>query len=112
MRDSRDVTIGTCTVADSTADSDNDGLSNTAEVLAGVDPLDAQSRFDLRQTDHYVLNWNAVEGRIYTIEWTPSLTESFQTLETSITSPQNSWTDTVHSAEARGYYRISVRLAD
>jgi hypothetical protein len=112
IRDSRDVAVGTCTVADSNADSDNDGLSNTAEVLAGVDPLDSQSRFDLRQTDHYVLNWNTVEGRIYTIEWTPSLTESFQTLETSITSPQNSWTDTVHAVETKGYYRISVRLAD
>jgi hypothetical protein len=112
IRDSRDVTIGTCTVADSNADSDNDGLSNTAEVLAGVDPLDAQSRFDLRQTNHYVLNWNAVECRIYTIEWTPSLARPFQILENSIAAPQNSWTDTVHSAEARGYYRISVRLAD
>lgn len=112
IRDSRDAPIGSCTVADAAVDSDNDGLSNTAEVLAGVDPLDSQSRFDLRQTDHYVLNWNTVEGRVYTIEWTPSLMEPFRMLETGITWPQNIWTDTVHSAEVRGYYRISVRLAD
>jgi hypothetical protein len=59
-----------------------------------------------------VLNWIAVEGRIYTIEWTPSLTENFQTLETGILWPQNSWTDTFHAVETRGYYRITVRRAE
>jgi hypothetical protein len=93
-------------------DSDNDGQSNAAEVLAGFDPLDSQSRFELRQTDRYVLSWIAVTGRVYTIEWSPSLTERFQTLETSVVWPQNSWTDTVHAVETRGFYRIGVRLAE
>ena len=123
VRDRRDATVGTCIVVDPVSDSDSDGQSNAAEVLAGFNPLDSQSRFELRQTGRYVLNWDAVEGRVYTIEWAPSLTERFprhsltpvsgwQTLETSIVWPQNSWTDTVHAVETRGFYRIGVRLAE
>lgn len=111
VRDSRDVTIGTCTVADSAADSDRDGQSNSAEMLAGFDPLDSQSRFELRQTDRCVLSWDAVTGRIYSIEWSPAPTASFQILEPSLVWPQNSWTDTVHAVEPKGFYRLSVRLA-
>lgn len=112
VRDSRDVAIGTCTVVDPVIDSDHDGFSNAAEMLAGFDPLDSESRFELHQTDHYILSWEAAEGRLYTIEWTPSLSEPFQPLETSIVWPQNSWTDTVHSVATEGFYRISVRLAE
>jgi len=112
VRDSRNVTIGTCTIVDPAVDSDSDGVNNQREVLAGSDPLDTQSRFKLRQTDRNVLSWDAVEGRVYTIEWTPSLTESFQPLATGIVWPQNSWTDTVHTVETKGYYRIAVRFAE
>jgi hypothetical protein len=112
VRDRRDAAIGTCVVADPSIDSDHDGASNTAEILAGFDPLDAQSRFELRQTDRYVLNWNAVEDRVYTVEWSPSLTEPFQILESQIVWPQNSWTDTIHSVETKGFYRIKVHLAE
>jgi len=111
-RDSRDVAIGTCAVIDPALDADKDGLINQHEILAGSDPLNAQSRFELRQTDRNVLSWDAVEGRAYMIEWTPSLTESFQTLATGIVWPQNSWTDTVHTVETKGYYRIIVRRAE
>jgi phosphatidylserine/phosphatidylglycerophosphate/cardiolipin synthase-like enzyme len=115
-RDGRDVAIGTCIVADPAGDTDNDGLNNTDEILAGVDPLDPESIFRtsvLRPpASGSVLTWSAVEGRIYTIEWTPSLSEPFHPLETGITWPQNTWTDTVHSAETKGFYRIRVRLAE
>ncbi|HPR82775.1 MAG TPA: hypothetical protein PLD51_02860 [Pontiellaceae bacterium] len=106
------ATIGTCTVIDPAPDDDHDGLSNAAEILADSDPLNAQSRFELRQTDHCILSWDPVEARVYTIEWTPSLTESFQPLATGLVRPQNSWTDTVHSAGSKGYYRITVRFAE
>jgi hypothetical protein len=33
-------------------------------------------------------------------------------LENSIAWPQNSWTDTVHTGETKGFYRITIRLAD
>ncbi|MCC7300384.1 MAG: lamin tail domain-containing protein [Verrucomicrobia bacterium] len=112
VRDSRDVTIGTCIVADPSADADGDGLNNSAEVLAGADPLNAKSAFKLYQKDTRVLSWDSVEGRVYAIGWTASLAEPFQTLENSIAWPQNSWTDTVHAAGTKGFYRVSVRLAE
>jgi hypothetical protein len=112
VRDCRDLTVGTCVVTDPGADSDGDGINNQREVITGFDPFDSQSRFELRQTDRYILNWNAVEDRVYTIEWTPALTQPFQTLETGIVWPQNRWTDTVHHAETKGFYRITVRLTE
>lgn len=116
VRGERDFIIGTCTVVDPLSDADNDGLSNTDEVTAGSDPDDPQSALLASvfqpPASGRVLSWNAVEDRVYTIEWTPSLTERFQSLETDIVWPQNSWTDTVHSAETKGYYRITVRRAE
>jgi len=111
-RDSRGVTVGLCTVINPDTDADGDGLSNHHEILAGSNPEDPQSKFTLHQQDGRILNWKSVEGRVYTVEWTSALTESFQTLETGITWPQNGWTDTVHAAEASGYYRITVRCAE
>ncbi len=116
MRDENDETIGTCTVVMPDVDSDGDQISNAAEALAGTDMFDAQSKFEVTETTRNemgqtVLHWNAIEDRIYTIEWTPSLTEKFQPLET-VAWPQNSWTDTVHSVETQGFYRINVRLND
>jgi len=117
LRGDLDVTIGTCTVADPEADTDGDMMSNAAEIVAGTDLFDEESTFKVTETTrdgtgHYVLHWDAVEDRVYTIDWTPSLTESFQALETNIFWPKNSWTDTVHTVEAKGFYRITVRLAD
>ncbi|MDK2963870.1 MAG: uncharacterized protein PWQ29_1264 [Verrucomicrobiota bacterium] len=116
-RGSRDVTIGTCIVADPVLDADNDGFSNEDEILAGTGPRDADSLFALAaptrdDSGQYVLHWDAVEGRIYTIEWTPSTSEKFQTVESGIAAPQNSWTDTVHRTETSGFYRIRVQQAD
>jgi len=117
VRGEQDVAIGTCIVADPSADTDGDMMSNAAEIIAGSDALDAQSKFEVTETTHdgagrYVLHWDAVEDRVYTIDWTPVLTESFQTLETNVVWPQNNWTDTVHTVETKGFYRIGVRLAD
>jgi hypothetical protein len=116
VRDSRDVTVGTCMIVDPAADADSDGISNQHEVLAGSDPNDPKSALLTSvlcpPTSGKVLSWNAVEGRVYTIEWTPSLMESFQPLEAGIVWPRNSWTDTVHAVETKGYYRITVRVAE
>lgn len=112
IRDSRGAVIGKCAVADMSTDSDRDGIVNADEIVSGTDPLNPQSRFDFRQSGNHVLNWNTAESRIYTIEWAPSPGGPFRILADSITAPQNSWTDTIHSADTTGFYRIRVRLAE
>jgi hypothetical protein len=116
IRDRRNAIIGSCLVVNPVHDADRDGVCNADEVTAGSDPDDPASALltsiNCPPISGRVLNWQAVEGRIYKVEWKPSLTESFQTLETGILWPQNSWTDTVHAAETRGYYRITVRRAE
>ncbi len=112
IRDDLDRPIGTCRVIKPMEDSDRDGLNNADEILAGFDPLNAQSQFTLSLSDLSILHWDSKSGRVYSIEWTPSLTQKFCSLKTNIHAPQNQWTDTVHSTETKGFYRIRARLAN
>ena len=93
---------------------DGDTLNNRAEYIAGTIPTSGSSVFEVSNVGNspsgFVLNWTAIEGRAYSVLWTDSLTNNFQTLESNITHPQNSYTDTVHSAEAGGFYNLKVEL--
>jgi hypothetical protein len=117
LRDELDQPIGDCKVVDPDADEDNDQIANAAEIAAGTDLADKNSFFRITETmidgnGHHVLSWDAIEGRIYTILWSPSLAEEFQPWDDEIVWPQNSWTDLGHTTETEGFYRIDVRLAD
>ena len=96
------------------SDSDGDDLDFLDEQIAGTDPNSAGSVFKVLDAEPspsgFVLNWTAIEGRAYTVRWTDSLTNGFQTLETDITHPQNSYTDTVHAVEGGGFYNLKVDL--
>ena len=86
------------------------GLNTVSETyIAGLNPTNAQSVFAF-SNDWNALRWNAASGRVYSIYWTTNLLSGFQPLETNIVWPQNSWTDTVHGAQADGFYRIKVQL--
>ena len=93
---------------------DGDTLDNRAEYIAGTIPTSGSSVFEVSNSDPspsgFVLNWNAIEGRVYTVEWTEHLTNGFQSLEPDIAYPQNSYTDTVHAAEDGGFYNLNVQL--
>ena len=97
-------------------DSDGDTLDNRDEYIAGTDPTNSASVFAITQPgpspSGFVLNWTAIEGRVYSVRWSDSLTNRFQTLESNITPPQNSYTDTVHAAEAGGVYNLKVELGN
>jgi len=104
---------------DPEADPDSDGFSIGAEFIAGTDPTNSASFFrvttdtaEVGEETHFVIEWTAVTGRVYNVLWTPSLAQEFQPLETGIQYPQHSYTDTVHSAESSGYYRVVVMRAD
>ncbi len=96
-------------------DSDGDFFNNYEEFVAGSNPTNAQSF--LRITAQYpvpgglAIEWlPSVAGRWYMVNWTDALTNSFQTLETGISFPQNSCTDAVHAAESAGFYEVGVEL--
>lgn len=95
-------------------DSDDDGFANIDEFIAGTIPTDAQSYFKISgaesSTDGFVVNWNSESGRVYAVDWTASLTNTFQNLTTNLTYPQNSYTDAVHTAEGEGFYSLKVEL--
>ena len=95
---------------------DGDALNNLEEFIAGVDPTSGGSVFGVEQAEPvpagFVVNWTAVEGRVYGVYWTDDLASGFQTLATGLAYPQNSYTDTVHTVEDGGFYYIDVQLAE
>ncbi len=95
-------------------DGDNDDCMNYEEQIAGTDPTNGNSRFEvssfLNLPSGKTLNWEPVTGRVYSVLWTDTLTNSFSVLTNGIIHPQNSYTDTVHSADGEGFYSIDVKL--
>jgi PKD repeat protein len=82
--------------------------------IAGLNPTNPASVLlisDFRPlTSQSILQWQSASGRVYSVHWTTNLMNSFQSLETNIIWPQNSWTDLVHGAQGGGFYKINVKL--
>lgn len=88
-------------------DHDQDGYSQQAEWIAGSNPAEPGSVFQIHAgASGQTLDWPAVSGRVYAVSWTPDLTEPFQLLEGGIPWTQNSIAITNNNA----YYRVEVRL--
>lgn len=97
-------------------DFDGDGMCNAAEFIAGMDASSCCSVFAAREAKHagdgFVVSWDAVEGRRYGVYWAEDLTSGFEPVATNLHFPQNSYTDSVHSVDERGFYYIDVQLAE
>jgi hypothetical protein len=96
-------------------DSDGDGQLNIDEYIAGMDPTSSNSYFRVRSLDTltnggFVLNWDTVTGRVYSVNWNTNLLGSFHILESGMRHPQNTYTDDVHNVEEYGFYVIDVQL--
>ena len=93
---------------------DGDQFSNWEEYIAGTDPTDGQvfPTFHAEPTalNGYVLSWASVSGRVYSVDWSPDLTQGFVLLESNILWPRSSYTDQTHQAETDGFYRMDVSL--
>jgi hypothetical protein len=95
------------------ADSDGDEFDNLAEYISGFDPTNSESFFAATYgmvPAGFVVSWNAVTGRTYGIWHCGSLTNAFTNLQSGIDFPQNSYTDTAHTAEASVFYKLIVQL--
>lgn len=100
------------------ADSDEDGMSNLGEYIAGLIPTNAGSVLQLSSLlestpGSYVMQWGTtMPGRVYAIWWTSNLLSGFggAPMESNLPPTQNVYTDSIHNVQESGYYRIGVRL--
>ena len=97
---------------DALSDNDGDGTPNLDEYLAGTDPLDRTSRFEVSQISLQSgirLDWSSVPGRSYIIEESNDLLD-WQTVPVpAITANGASASATVpFNGSVRRFFRISV----
>ncbi|VGO12446.1 hypothetical protein PDESU_00999 [Pontiella desulfatans] len=98
------------------AHGDVDAYDNMAEYIAGTDPSDGNSFFVLSSysetiggTNEFILEWHSLEDRYYDIWRSTNLFDGFETWETNLEYPQNTYTDTTHSA-SNSFYMLDVRM--
>jgi hypothetical protein len=94
------------------AHGDADLQNNLNEYIAGTDPTNPASFFGItnHSTGSFIVEWPSVAGREYRVLWAQSLTNTFQPVGPVMEYPQNSYTDTAHSAESSGFYKVEVQL--
>ena len=85
-----------------------------ATYIAGLDPTDENAVFLISVfrplTSGNILHWQNVSGRVYSVWWSSNLLSSFQPLETNLPWTEMPYTDTNHTAEEKGFYKIDVEL--
>lgn len=93
------------------------GVTTIREAyVAGLDPKDASALFKIYNftvpADGWVVQWTSVSGRVYNVYWSSNLLQSgaFELIGSNIPWTTSSFTDTVHQAEEKGFYRINVQL--
>ena len=79
---------GNRTAMNAASDSDGDGKSNLSEYVAGLDPLDPNSRFEIIGTDMtsdaqgplFRVTWKTVSGRRYNVHTTETLANAWSAI--------------------------------
>jgi hypothetical protein len=77
--------------------------------IAGVNPNDPQSKFQVELVSERVLQWPSVSGRVYSVCFSTNLLNDFQPLFTNISWSVGCFTDLVHDADCQMFYKIDVQ---
>lgn len=90
-------------------DSDQDGLDDAGEYVAGTDPLSPLSRFLLWPTPGHTIHWPAAAYRTYTVWRSTNLTDFAEAAEGLSSAPYgaNQWVDPDPPA-SRSFYKIEA----
>ena len=89
------------------ADCDGDGMTNGDECLAGTDPLNAASRFDLRWQDGQ-LAWEAVSNRTYRILSSTNLLNGWSLFDTCSVSSNKTMTYPLDDKDPMRFFRLQT----
>lgn len=102
-------------VSNTVADADSDGYSDYAEYVFGTRPDDAGSRFGWGTSNwldggmlHSMLSVGTASGRVYWVEYTPSLTNEWNVLKRFGGSGGTNNVEVVPESQQEGFYRIKA----
>lgn len=101
-------------VNDAVVDFDHDGASNYAEFMAGTDPTNANSVFEVTVPQvtvgsPLVLQWSSVQDHYYTVQFSTNLLNGWNTLLTNAvaTPPMNTYNGSAVQGDST-FYRIRL----
>ncbi len=94
---------------------DNDGMSNLEEYIAGTDPTNSSSFFHITNVVTSAtgigIEWTpSVSNRFYSVSWGEQITNNPTTISNNMVYPQNSYTDTIHHTNQKGFYNVKVQI--
>lgn len=101
--------FGSVTGTSANAPSGNSGLTYLQTYIAGVSPTSSDPFVVVPVPTGNGLQWSPIPSRLYSVYWTPSLTNAFAWLQ-DFSYPQSEFIDTVNNGESAGFYRLQVQV--
>jgi hypothetical protein len=82
--------------------------------VAGFNPTNPSASFLISDislsTSESIVQWQDVSDRVYSVYWSSNLLSGFEAMPFASNITSGVYTDSVHSADSEGFYRIEVEL--